>query len=322
MKNNYFIRYAVMSIIAQTGWTHGLNELERKYEPIIYIPVKCHLIKIEIDYNEKGEQKANYKVVFPYRLINGEYRRVEPEFNSKKCINCEDVSEVYRTYEEAKEMASKMNKKIVDEQIPYMSYDSTLKQRIDNLRLEMKEREAQYSKLSSEIEKNTADMVVDMPRKEQKVIVKFNGKISLKDMSLYEFIDLLKTEKYRVFHLSEEEFESLKKAILEDENIDLSYYEKSPLIINDPNSWNAQVVDGLNHDNQGFYIKNKYMSYDAERVRPLDHKDTLEDDSITKAYTLETYEEVIESYLANFIYGTYEEEVKVGNKTFQKKLDF
>lgn len=321
MKNNYFIRYAVMPIIAQTGWIHGLNELERKYEPIVYIPVKCYLIKIEIAYNATGEQKINYKVVFPYQLVNGEYRRVEPEFESKRCINSENVSEVYKTYEEAKKKAIEMNKKIVDEQIPYMSYDDTLSQIIDNLRLEMKEREERYSKLSSEIERNTADMVVDMQKKEQKIIAKFKEKISFRDMSLYEFIHIFSNEKYKVYHLSEEEFESLKRAISQDKNIELSCYEKSPLIINDPNSWNAQVVDGLNHDNQGFYIKNKYMSYDAERVRPLDNKGALEDDYITKAYTLETYEEVIESYLANFIYGTYEE-VKVGNKTFQKKLDF
>lgn len=323
MKNNYPIRYAVMPIIAQTGWSHGLNELERKYEPIVYIPSKCYLVKSWEDYDEKGEVKRGYKVVFPYQSTDDGWRRVEPDFNyfRGECINGYNVKEIYKTYEEAQKMATEMNKGIVSEKIPNMSYDSTLKERIDALREDMKEKEDYYGKLASQIQKTTADLVVDAPKKEQTIVVKKQDSVRLRDISLYEFIHSWSNEKYRVYHLTEREFEQLKSVIQNDEKSDLSVFEKAPLIINDPKGWKAQVVDSQNLTNQGFYIEDGYIHYD-ERAKPLEETTSNNaTDSGVKAYTIETYEDVITSYITNFIYGPYKTEVKVGNKTFVKKID-
>ena len=37
MKINYPVKYAAMPIIEQVGWSHGLHELERKYDVVCYI---------------------------------------------------------------------------------------------------------------------------------------------------------------------------------------------------------------------------------------------------------------------------------------------
>ena len=44
MKINYPVKYALMPIIEQVGWTHGLHELERDYDVVYYVVSKCYLI--------------------------------------------------------------------------------------------------------------------------------------------------------------------------------------------------------------------------------------------------------------------------------------
>ena len=60
MKNNYPIKYAAMPIYEQTGWTHGLNALERNYDVVAYIVSKCYLISERKEYERNGKQINNY----------------------------------------------------------------------------------------------------------------------------------------------------------------------------------------------------------------------------------------------------------------------
>ena len=104
MKISYPIKYAVMPIIEQVAWSHGLNELEREYDVVCYIVSKCYLWKDLTKYMENGKSIKEYEVVFPYQANgNGKLTRTIPEFNlfSYACTNSNKTDGVFDRYEEA-----------------------------------------------------------------------------------------------------------------------------------------------------------------------------------------------------------------------------
>lgn len=323
MKKNYPIRYAVMPIIAQSGWSQGLNELERAYKTIVFIASKCFLIGETKEYKENGEESINYQVVFVYQSTEYGWIRVDPEFSctTGKCINSCNVSSLYKTFEEAQQIAKNENDKIVKKDISLLRYDSDFKKRVEEVKEDMQLKEEHYNKLASKIESATTDLNIDAQKKEQKIIVRYNGKIKLLDISLYDFIRTWCDEEYKVYHLEQTEFDSLKEQVRQAENINLSDYEKLPLILGDPKSKRAQVLDSVNPNVSTFYVEDNYMHYD-EKAKSLPETPFSDSDSITKAYTIETYEDIIDSYITSFTFESSENEILIGNKIFTKKINF
>lgn len=107
MKNNYPIKYALMPIIEQTGWTHGMHELEREYGVVCYIISKCYVIKETKKYNINGTTDIKYQVVFPYYLsnTNRKYRFINKQEIEQAIKNINDEME------EAQEEYSKLFEK-------------------------------------------------------------------------------------------------------------------------------------------------------------------------------------------------------------------
>lgn len=325
MKNNYPIRYAVRPIVEQIGWSHGLNELEREYGTVAYIVSKCYVISQTKRYFQNGEEDENYSVVFPYQKDSAysEYYRVDPSFNIyEQCINSTVVDKIFMTREEAMEEARILNEKIVKRKIVALHYNSKFKDNVREIRESQKEKLEDYKFLEELSKEKTSDMIVGAPFKEQKIILISNGKVKISDNSLYDFIRVWSGQEFLVFNVSVKKFELLKKKVYQ-EDIDCKSFDENLLL---EGIETGEVVKINNYDNeQGkgcFYIQNNLMSYDANLDAP---RRVDGDDSKIKVYTIETYGDVINSYIPNYIYNASEflaEEAKVLEKGIIRKSDF
>lgn len=326
MKNNYPIRYAVRPIVEQVGWSHGLNELERDYGTVAYIVSKCYVVSQTKNYSQNGEENESYSVVFPYQKDStyNEYYRVNPSFNFHgQCYNSTIVDKVFMTREEAMEEAMRLNEKIVKRKIVSLTYNSSFKERVAEIKEKQKEKLEDYKFLEELSEEKTSDMVVGAPLKEQKIIMVSSKKAKLSDNSLYDFIKIWLGQEFLVFNVEEDVYEQIKKAIATEEDFDFKSVEKNLLLEGESTGDVVKIRDYNSEKDRGcFYIQDGLMSYD-------DNLDTsrrvVGDDSILKVYTIETYEDVINSYVPNYIYNAsefLEEEAKVLEKGIIRKSDF
>lgn len=328
MKYNYPIRYAVRPIIEQTGWSHGLNELEREYGTVAYIVSKCYVVSFTKNYLQNGEEKERYNVVFPFQGDSSSYDcyyRVTPEFNLySQCINFEAVSKVFLNYQEAVVEAEALNKKIIKNKISSMAYTSNFGEKIARVKEEQKEKLESYRYLEKLSEEKTPDMVVGAWVKEQRVIVVSDKKMKFSNRSLYEFIKFLPRQDFFAFNISKEEYSQMKAAALAESDFDCSNFEEKLLLETVVSDEIVKIRDYNNSREKGcFYIHDDFMRYDSEMEVPK--RVAREDDKI-KIYTMETYEEVINSYIADFLHDpellTCKDEVKVLEKRSLRKKDF
>ena len=163
MKKNYPIKYAVIPMIEQVGWSHGLNELERKYDAVCYIVSKCYLIEENKEYKADGTVRVKYHVVCPYECDEfNEWNRVEPEFSifHGQCINDVVVDEVYDSFEEAKVDKDVKNQKILKEKFSYMPFEMYRK-RHKEVESEFNNKLTYYNQLETMIENNVQDLNED-----------------------------------------------------------------------------------------------------------------------------------------------------------------
>ena len=108
--DKYPIKYAVMEICEQTGWTPGLHELGREYEVVANIVSKVYLVSETTKYLGDGTSKKEYSIVFPYQILMDINKRKIPEFNFYgQCYNAEKVEQVFESYDDAKKIANQKN---------------------------------------------------------------------------------------------------------------------------------------------------------------------------------------------------------------------
>lgn len=322
MRLNYPIRYAVRPMIEQVGWSHGLNELERRYDAVAYIASKCYVVEKKEEYLESGEKNIEYSVVFPFKQdSDGDYLRQEPEFNLMHggCINNHFVCKVFMTRQEAMEEAQKMNTEIVRRKIAALTYNADFKENVANIREEQEEKLEYYKFLEEMTEIRTSDLVVEAPIKEQKVIVVDKGKMELRNESLYDIIRYRSRDNFRAFNIGNLEYERMKKAIASDSFFDIEKVDRKLLLEGVPDAELVKINDYDSMKDKGcFYIQNGYMSYDDSLSRAANAD---EDGNVVRFYTTETYEDVIDSYIPKFLYNCppFSEEDDVLNKKLIKK---
>ena len=166
MKNNYPIKYAVIPMIEQIGWSHGLNELEREYGIVCYIVSKCYLVEETKKYKADGTVRVKYHVVCPYEYDEYyKWNRVEPTFNIMhgQCTNDIVVDEVYDSLEDARVSKDEKNKKLLHEQFTYMSVEE-YKKRFKEIESEFNNTLAYYTQLEAMIENNVQDLNEDIAK--------------------------------------------------------------------------------------------------------------------------------------------------------------
>jgi len=109
---NYPIKYAILGIEEQVGWSPGLHEMEREYDICGYIVSKVYVVGEFIKYNRDGSYKKFYHVVFPFTSVYEKSRQV-PSYNiNRDCHNYVNVSEIFDNFDDAKLLSSEKNKEL------------------------------------------------------------------------------------------------------------------------------------------------------------------------------------------------------------------
>ena len=325
MKNNYPIRYAVMPIYEFSGYQHGLNELEPTYDISLYIVSKCYLIEESIEYKENGEKKNIYKVVYPYEegrnSNSGSLVRCEPHFNFyNQSTNCVTVDKIFDDFDSCLAETERLNKQLLTDKISNLPYNEDFSTNVNLLRGQFDEKLNKYRNLERKIENGTSDLIVNDSCKKQNIIISFSDKDVLSSMSLYWFIKRYNSDNYCVYNVSNDEFEMLSK--MTDEDIDIAFPTSRVLLLNDKENGITRITDCDNDKTNGsFYLKNNYMYYDKEMIPFHLDKNINIDESFIRVYTTENYEDIIKSYLINYI-NWDSHEIEIGNKVLSKVLDY
>lgn len=311
MKNNYPIKYALMPLYEKTGWIRGLNELEREYNVVFYVVSKCYVLGERKKYNIDGNFHIDYEIVFPYKrdnIQNKEWIRTEPQFNfDYESTNSVIVNKVFDDYSDALNEANLLNKKIRD----LSSNDITQK----------------YKDLEIKIEENTKDLKMNEISKQQTIIVMFEDKDIVCNMSLYNFIVLYCSDYFYVCNVSQADYDLMKNQIKNNGRLDercskesmkLKYDRFRYLLANDPKENIVRIANCDSKKEIGcFYLSNDNMYYDEKMYQF--YKDPIFQKNIhgIKVYTTETYEDIIKSYIPRYISNS---EIEIDNIVVRKKL--
>ena len=322
MKNNYPIKYAVMPIIEQTGWYPGLHELEREYGIVCYIVSKCYVVGREEKYNRYGNTICEYKVVFSYGKDNqyGDLSRVEPEFclMNGRCNNSTNVDKVFDSFEEAKEETEKKNKEILSKELSYIRVDDNFHQNVSLVREKHEEVVSYYQEIENMIEENSTDLVVNDKVKEQSVIFERNNSWKEKEYSLYDMIRLYSDEDFIAYNVSLDDYKKIEEQLKNGEQIDTENIKKNCLLISSSGDKKVKVINYDSKDKGScFYIENGSLYYDDKMDFSLD---SISGNTIV-VYTIETYDDVINSYIVNYVMNWDIPKNEYTEKVFRKMIE-
>lgn len=307
MKYNYPVKYAIMPIYEQVGWMSGLHELERNYEVVGYIVSKCYVVSKKESYLEDGSEKREFEVVFPYQKTDymriHDFNRVYPEFNyNGNCVNSNIVNELYDNFDNAKEVAEKLNGDILSYNLGMISFRD--KERRENIKKEHEERMTRFKYLERKIEEETTSMEVNNNPKEQSIIVMFDDVDKVLPMSIYSFINIYRNESFYACNVSSEEYEKMifqigKKGFLrERHDIDCDYNKSRYLLFNDKEHGTIRISDYDSENIEGsYYLKDGGILCYSGDICPLDKDiEFIRNLPRIKIYTTENYEDIINSY--------------------------
>ena len=321
MKNNYPIKYAVMPIIEQTGWYPGLHELEREYGIVCYIVSKCYVVGREEKYNRYGNTICEYKVVFSYGKDNqyGDLSRVEPEFclMNGRCNNSTNVDKVFDSFEEAKEETEKKNKEILSKELSYIRVDDNFHQNVSLAREKREEVVNYYQKIENMIEENSTDLVVNDKAKEQSVIFERNNSWKKIEYSLYDMIRLYSDEDFIAYNVSLDDYKKIEEQLKNGEQIDTENIKKNCLLISSSGDKKVKVINYDSKDKGScFYIENGSLYYDDKMDFSLD---SISGNTLV-IYTMETYDDVINSYITDAVINEDMPKNEDTEKVFRKVI--
>ena len=302
MKNNYPIKYAAMPIMGYVAW--------QREGAILYIASKCFQIKETTEYFRNGDTETSYSVLFPYKKVvdnntSMTWERIEPSLENEQEIIT--VRNVYNTIEEAEQEAVRNNKILLEQKL------RNIYTTVENFQQERKKVEKKlqqqidfFKNLEQEIEEKTKDLTIGLPPKLQNVIVIDNSGIKEYELSLYEYSWLVDRKPFTVFHISEESYQNLSKKIAEYKEIEAEdIIEKEPILIYDSEKKLMQLRNPNGEGNEGFlYLRShrgqKYMYYEENQELTLEDVASHPDEK--KIFTMETYEDIVASYLPYFIF--------------------
>ena len=300
MKNNYPIKYVVIPL------------------EDFYIVSKCYVINEVKEYKSNGDSTVNYRVVLPYQYnCTLGWKRVEVLYNSYlQSINSTVVKELFDNREDAKIRANELNTLVLNRKIENSSIGEISKIKENYLK-----NVAKYKELENSFEEGTKDLVVNDEVKEQKIIIKGINNFILEDLSIYNLIKFYFQQSFLVYSVSKEEFEKLKNNEV-DNNKDFG----NILLFNEIDKRMVRIINNDKKNKKGeFYIdRNNCMHYDVGRFLDLE-KISKDNEGYIKVYTMESYEDVVKSYIPNYVslvnpYDLDKGEISVINVIPKKKV--
>ncbi len=160
----YPIKYAVMPIKEQIGWSHGLNELEPEYGVVANIVSKCYVIGERKKYFSDGTFEIKYEVVFLYNKQYTNYydnfKPTIPEFYAyHECANSLFVDQIFNSFEEALTIASQLNDKILLQKIA-LHLDKDFQKKIETIEKDHQNTLDKYKKIEEMIQQKTSDVEI------------------------------------------------------------------------------------------------------------------------------------------------------------------
>lgn len=106
-KMNYPVKYSVLNPIELTK----RSELCYTYDVVGYFVSKVYVVGETVRYFDDGTSKKQYQIVFPYlnrtELLQGQRHVPEYDYDGT-CSNARCVSEIFDSYEEAKQASDYM----------------------------------------------------------------------------------------------------------------------------------------------------------------------------------------------------------------------
>ena len=117
---NYPVKYAVLELKEVGGYSQGWEDITRGF-----IVSKCFVVESKVKYLSDGSSKVSHKVVFPHK----DYKTFKVSLSTRNSVQVEDritpqynaisepypiniVTDLFDTYEEAKEDAEAKNKEL------------------------------------------------------------------------------------------------------------------------------------------------------------------------------------------------------------------
>lgn len=323
MKNNYPIKYAVIPMYEQTGWIHGLNELERDYNVVAYIVSKCYLISETKEYNSNGKANNKYEIVFPYKKtdVYGSWIRTEPNFNhSNKCTNSIIVDNIFDNYNDAKNLCQQKNEELLIQKISQIPFDK-LKEQLEKIKSKHNEIVDNYTKLEQQIIKSTQDLNLKEELKEQSIITTTPMQKRFIDISLYEYINFceITNQPFLVYNISKTEYERIKKKIKEDKIITEKDLKSSTCIMEYIYENRTTRIIDSDFKCGSFYLKEGNLYYD-KNISKFNISEIDKEMKYTKIYTLETYEDIIKSFIPKYIEKSETPRIEINDVIISKRL--
>ena len=298
MKINYPIKYAAMPIIEQVGWSHGLHELEREYDVVCYIVSKCYLISDLTKYTEDGRNVKQFEVVFPYQP--GEFsrwKRVVPTYNA--CgypIDSNKVDVIFNSYEEALKYATEKNEKLCEKSWIYLRCTKDIMEKIQEKKDEFDSKLAEYKVLEEQILDNTYDMEIGKNKQLSNVIKIANDSGRVLSANIYEILNLFDREKFVVYSVSQEQYDSLVKLINEEKKEDIKSligpHQGLLLHKQKDDCIKLAIEEGCG----AYYIQNNSVNYDVNLDKvTIKAFENIDEDTLI-FYTTETIDDLLNSY--------------------------
>jgi len=297
MKINYPVKYALMPIMEQIGWIHGLHELEREYDVVCYIISKCYLIGDFTKYREDGNVIKEYEVVFPYQLTEFDrWKRFEPMYNLIHgcCINSNKADMLFNSYNEALDCVTEKNKKICENTWNCLPISKNIMEKIQEKQDEFDKRLEKYKILEEQILINTEDMVIGENKKLNNVIKVENNCIKIMSCSIYSVLNFSNYSNYIVYSISQEEYEKLINLVNEEMN-NINDFVRDAKCIMYHNKNDDFIRLDIDDENGYYYIQNDSISYDSKLDRVINDDFNIDRDTLI-FYTTETIEDILSSY--------------------------
>lgn len=304
MKNNYPIRYAIMPIIEQTEWSHGIHELLRNFSEVTYIVSKCYVINKTKKYNRNGDTSITYEVVFPFEETDYGWEKTEPQYDSYgNCRNSIIVDKIFNTFEEALEEANNKNNELMYKNTAYISFKNKDKRKAKEKEYITKRK--QYQELEQLIEQNTDDLVIGDGTKEQTVLIigEKNKKVKA---SLYEVIDLYDTSYFKVYNLTPDEYIKIVSDLAS--GLSLDKYNKRLLMSNNPKTKGITIFN-YDNPNDNYSLINGQLQKDSNSCN-------IQADTQLTFYTLETFDDIIKTFAIKYS----GDKLELGNKVIALRL--
>lgn len=299
MKINYPIKYAAMPIIEQVGWSHGIHDLERKYDVVCHIVSKCYLISDLTKYTEDGCSIREYEVVFPYQHAEfNRWKRVIPTYNliHGYCTNSNKIDMVFDSYEEAVNHVSIKNEKLCEKSLMYMPYSDDYAEKIRNRTDEFAAKLTEYKVLEEQILLHTDDIKIGQNKQLHRVVRISNDSAKVLSCNIYQMLELFDKDKFVAYTVSQKQYDNLINLINQEKIDDIKAIKGSAqgLLIHKTKDdfIKLAIEDGCG----AYYLQNNCIKYDCTLDKVTkDDFDNIDDDTLI-FYTTETIEDILNSY--------------------------